>query len=109
MISSIGLDSKEKIRLTFLRLFDNPLPKCLAFKRISCMEWLFCVINQNKTGGLGLTFGAHFPHNFSIKMSLILSIDIYLRISFKIMADRGKKKGRQKHKYLNISRTKRAF
>ena len=32
-----GLGSKEKIRLIFLRLFDNPLLKYLVFKIISCI------------------------------------------------------------------------
>ena len=41
------LGSKEKMKLTFLRLFDNPLSIYLIFKRISFMQWLFCSIYQN--------------------------------------------------------------
>ena len=37
------LGSKEKIKLTFLRVFDNLLLKYLIF----CMQWLFWVIYQN--------------------------------------------------------------
>ena len=32
---------KKKIKLTFLKLFDNPLSKYLTFKRISCLQRLF--------------------------------------------------------------------
>ena len=46
---------------------------------------------------LGLTIGAYFLHDFSMKMFRVL------------MADREKKRARQKYKNLNISRTKRAF
>ena len=38
---------QEKIKLPFLRLFDNPLSKYLTFKIISCMQWMFWVIYQN--------------------------------------------------------------
>ena len=41
---------EEKIKLTFLKHFDNPLSKYLTFKRISCMQWLFWVFYQNKKG-----------------------------------------------------------
>ena len=37
----------KKMKLTFLRLFDNPLSKILIFKKISCMQWLFWIIYQN--------------------------------------------------------------
>ena len=33
-----GLSSKEKIKLTFIMLFDDPLSKYLIFKIISCMQ-----------------------------------------------------------------------
>ena len=36
-----GLDWKEKIKSTLLRLFDNLFSKYLVFKRISCMHLLF--------------------------------------------------------------------
>ena len=39
----------------------------------------------------------------------ITNFEISLESTFKAMADRGKKRGRQKYKNLNISRTKRAF
>ena len=65
-----GLGSKEKRKLPFLRLFDNPLLKYLTFKIISCMQWLFWVIYQNYRG-LGLAFAAHFLHDFSIKTFFI--------------------------------------
>ena len=38
-----------------------------------------------------------------------LNFEIFLGPNSKAMADRGKKRGRQKYKDLNISRTKRAF
>ena len=41
--------------MTLLRLFDNPLPKYLIFKRISCMQWLLCFLP--KLRGLRLVFG----------------------------------------------------
>ena len=65
-----GLGLKEKIKLPFLRLFDDPLSKYLTFKRISCMQWLFWVIYQNHRG-LGPAFAAHFLHDFSIKIFFI--------------------------------------
>ena len=58
------------MKLSFLRLFDNPLSKYFTFKIISCMQWLFWVIYQNYRG-LGLAFAAHFLHDFSIKMFFI--------------------------------------
>ena len=42
-----GLDSKEKMKLPFLRLFDNPFSKYLTFKIVSCLQRLFWVIYQN--------------------------------------------------------------
>ena len=83
--------------------------------------------------GLGWAFGAHFLHDFSVKMLLIqFSINgqnvsvtpyfflkvsnkmcsyfkIFLGLISKAVADRGKKRGRRKYKNVNISRTKRAF
>ena len=60
-----GFERKKKV--TFLRLFDNPLSKYLGFKIIYCMKWLFWVIYQNYRG-LGLAFAAYFLYDFSIKM-----------------------------------------
>ena len=52
------------MKLTFLRLFDDSLPKYLIFKRISRIQWLFWVIYQVKNR---LTSGAHFLHDFPKK------------------------------------------
>ena len=38
------------------------------------MQWLFCVIYQSQKKGLGLAFGAHFLHDFSIKCSLFNNV-----------------------------------
>ena len=51
---------KEKIKLTFLRLFENPLLKYLIFKKISCMQWLFWVIYQKSGTSFWCTFSAWF-------------------------------------------------
>ena len=59
---------KEKIKLTFLRLFDNPLSKYLILKRIS-MAVLGYLAKLKK--GLWPAFGAHFLHDFPIKMFCI--------------------------------------
>ena len=83
--------------------------------------------------GLGRAFGAHFLDDFSVKMLLIqFSINgqnfsvtpyfflkvsnkmwsyfkIFLGLTSKAVADKGKKRGRRKYKNVNISRTKRAF
>ena len=39
----------------------------------------------------------------------VMNFKIYLRSTSKAMADREKKRGTQKYKNLNVSRTKRAF
>ena len=74
------MGSEEKIKLTFVRVFDDPLSKYLTFKRISCMQWLFWVIYQKLKGGVGLAFGAHFLHDFSIKN--IFYLTLYQRAKF---------------------------
>ena len=51
---------KERIKVTFSKIFDNPLSKYLIVKRISCMQWLFWVVYQNKKG-----FGTNFWWTFS--------------------------------------------
>ena len=33
--------------VNFLRLSDNPLSKCITFKRIYCMQWLFRIVYKN--------------------------------------------------------------
>ena len=38
---------ERKIKLSFLKLFDNSLSNHLICKRIPCMQWLFWVIYQN--------------------------------------------------------------
>ena len=45
-----GLGFKEKIKLTFLKVCDNPLAKYFSFKRIYYMQWLFRVVYQYKKG-----------------------------------------------------------
>ena len=64
-----GLDSKEKVKLTFLRLFDNTLNLLFLKKYIACNDCfgLFTKIKK----GQGLAFGAHFLHDFPLKMILI--------------------------------------
>ena len=42
-----SLGSKEQIKLTFLRLFDNLLSKYLIFKTIYGRKWLFLFICKN--------------------------------------------------------------
>ena len=46
----MGLGSKEKMKVTFLRLFDNPPSKYLIFKKIYCMQWLFWLFTKVKRG-----------------------------------------------------------
>ena len=41
---------KKKTKFTFLKVFNNPLSEYLIFKRISCMQWLFWAVCQNKKG-----------------------------------------------------------
>ena len=36
--------------LTFEKVFDNPLSKYLILEIISCMQWLFWVVYDNKKG-----------------------------------------------------------
>ena len=63
-VSEIILDDEAE-------LFDNLLSEQLIFKRISCVQWLFWGYLAKLKRGLGLAFGAHFLHDFSIKMFLI--------------------------------------
>ena len=63
-----GLGSKEKIKLTFQRLFDNPFSKYLTFF-LSAVAVLGNLAKLKRD--LGLAFGARFLHDFSIKMFLI--------------------------------------
>ena len=66
-----GLGLKEKIKLPFLRLFDDPLSKYLTFKRISCMQWLFWVMYQNHKEAWDLLLLHIFCMFFSIKIFFI--------------------------------------
>ena len=68
---------KEKIKLTFLRLSDNPLSKYLISKIISCNAMAVLGYLPKLKRGLGLAFGAHFLHDFSKKCFLFntLSMD----------------------------------
>ena len=56
---------KEKVKLTFLRLFDN-----LLFDNFLLAMAVLGFLAQLKRD-LGLGFGAYFLHDFSIKMFLI--------------------------------------
>ena len=62
---------KKKIKLTFLRPFDNLLLKIFYFKKnlLHAMAVLGYLAKLKK--GLGLAFGANFLHDFSIKMFCI--------------------------------------
>ena len=66
-----GLGSEEKIKLTFSRLFDNPLSKVSYFLKnfLHAMAVLGYLVDLK--GGLGLGFGAYFLHDFSIKIFFI--------------------------------------
>ena len=58
-----GLGSKEKLKLTFLMLFDNPLSKYLSFKRNSCIQnlfWIFSRIKKVYGDSFWCTFSAWF-------------------------------------------------
>ena len=60
---------KEK-RLTFFKDFDNPLSKYdLQKNSLHAMAVLGYLPNLKR--GLGLAFGAHFLHGFSMQMFLI--------------------------------------
>ena len=62
---------ERKVRLSFLKLFDNSLSKYLICERIPCMQWLFLIIYLTKLKrGLELAFGAHFLHGFYILYQL---------------------------------------
>ena len=62
---------KKKIKLTFLRFFDNPLSKHLIFKKNSLHAMVVLVCLAKLKRDLGLAFGTHFLHYFSIKMFCI--------------------------------------
>ena len=63
---------ERKVRLSFLKLFDNSLSKYLICERIPCMQWLFLIIYLPKLKRcLELAFGAHFLHGFCIQMLFI--------------------------------------
>ena len=62
---------KEKIKLTFLRLFDNYLSKISYFQK-NFLHAMFALGYLAKLKrGLGLTCGACFLYDFSIKMFYI--------------------------------------
>ena len=62
------------MKLTFLRLFDNPLSKYLI-KRIFCMQQLFLGYLPKLKRGLGIASIAHFLYDFPIKMFRIYSLN----------------------------------
>ena len=57
---------KEKIKLTFLRLFDNPFSKYI-FKNNFLIAMAVLGYSAKFKRDLGLAFGVHFQHDFSIK------------------------------------------
>ena len=60
---------KEKIKLTFLRLFDKPLSKYLVSERIYLLHAMTVLAYLAKLKrDLELPFGEHFGYDFSIKM-----------------------------------------
>ena len=60
------IQKKKKVKLTFLKLFDNTLSKYAILKElIGCMAVLGYLPKLKRD--LGLAFGAHFLHDFSIK------------------------------------------
>ena len=67
---------KEKIKLSFLRLFDNPLLKSY-FKKIFLHAIDVFGYLAKLQRDLRLDFGAHFQHDFSKKCSVFntLSMD----------------------------------
>ena len=58
----------EKIKLRFLRLFDNPLSKYIIFKRIFFHAVAVLGYLPKLKRVLELAFGVHFVLDFSIKM-----------------------------------------
>ena len=62
-----GTGFERKIKLTFLRRFDNPLSEFLIFKIISYMQCALGYFPKFKRG-LGRAFGAHFLYGFSIRI-----------------------------------------
>ena len=69
----------ENKKLTFLRLFDNPLSKYLVLKRISCMQWLFGLFSKIKKGS-GTSFWCTFSAWPFLKN--VLHLILYQRTTF---------------------------
>ena len=67
----MGLGLTEKIKLTFLRPFDNSLSNYLIFKRIFLHAMANLGYLSKLKRGLVLAFGAHFLHDSFIKVFLI--------------------------------------
>ena len=44
----MGPGWKEKLKFTFFKVFDNTHSKYFIFTRISCMQWQFWDVYQNK-------------------------------------------------------------
>ena len=79
------MGSKEKIKLTFLRLFYNSPSKYLIFKVffknfLRPMAVLGYLAKLKK--GLGLAFCAHFLHNFFCKNALYLIFYQWTKFQF---------------------------
>ena len=58
---------------TFLRLLGNPLLKYLLFKKDFLHAMVVLGYFPKLKRNLGLAFGAHFLHDFPIKMFLIFN------------------------------------
>ena len=64
-----GLVSEEKIKLTFLGVFDNPLSKYLTFRKNFLHAMAVMGYLPRLKRGLRLAFGgAHFLHDFFTKI-----------------------------------------
>ena len=65
------MGSEEKIKLTFLRVFDNPLFNLTYFQNNFLHALAILGYLPKLKRGPGLAFGAHFLHDFSIRMFFI--------------------------------------
>ena len=66
-----GTVFERKNKVNFFKAFDNSFSKYLIFKRISLRPMAVLGYSAKLKRGLGLAFGAHFLHDFFIKMFLI--------------------------------------
>ena len=73
------LGSETKMKLDFLKIFDNPLPKYLIHKRVSWMYlctifWVLYFLKSERS--LGRVSGAHFQQIFLWKVFLCKTLSI---------------------------------